>query len=387
MRAGKDDIPDTPVTSAVGSRGSVPTHRGVFSREGEFWRIAYDGESFGLRHSKGLTYLAQLLRFPGTEFHALDLVEGIVGAASDPDDILVGARSSLPHGDDALASAGIHIGDLGDAGEMLDEQAKTQYKRRLDELREELDEAKRLGNVSRAERAEIEIDALTAELSRAVGLGGRNRRAASASERARQSVTHAIKSAIERIGENHRPLGAFLSRCVKTGNSCTYYPHPAIPVAWEFGASGDQYLTSGSATSPIESKTSDTSDLDALRPPISLVQCRRSQTQMVGREAELAQLWNLAERALSGNGVLVLLGGGPGVGKTRLSLEFLAQALQRGFACFSGRCYERDQPHPLMPFVEIIEAALAQTPSVEQFRTLLAGNAAELGQIAPGLQV
>jgi hypothetical protein len=122
---------------------SVPIHHGVFSREGEFWRIAYDGESFGLRHSKGLAYLAQLLRFPATEFHALDLAGGSIGAAGDPDDIPVRARFALPRGDDELASAGIHVGGLGDAGEMLDEQAKAQYRRRLDELREELDEAKR----------------------------------------------------------------------------------------------------------------------------------------------------------------------------------------------------------------------------------------------------
>ncbi|MBV8362564.1 MAG: AAA family ATPase, partial [Deltaproteobacteria bacterium] len=67
-------------------------------------------------------------------------------------------------------------------------------------------------------------------------------------------------------------------------------------------------------------------------------------------------------------------------------LEFLAQASQGGFACFSGRCYERDEPHPLMPFVEIMEAALAQAPNVEQLRGLLAGNAAELAEIAPGLR-
>jgi predicted ATPase len=39
-----------------------------------------------------------------------------------------------------------------------------------------------------------------------------------------------------------------------------------------------------------------------------------------------------------------------------------------------------------MPFVEIIEAALPQASSLEQFRALLAGNAAELGQVAPALR-
>jgi len=85
----------------------------------------------------------------------------------------------LPRGEEVLEKAGIHITSLGDAGEMLDEQAKAAYRRRLSELREELEDAKELGNVERAEQAEEEIDALTRELSRAVGLGGRNRRAAS----------------------------------------------------------------------------------------------------------------------------------------------------------------------------------------------------------------
>src|SRR5260370_42359140 len=38
-----------------------------------------------------------------------------------------------------LEKAGIHIGSLGDAGEMLDDQAKVAYRRRLSELREELE--------------------------------------------------------------------------------------------------------------------------------------------------------------------------------------------------------------------------------------------------------
>ena len=119
---------------------------------------------------------------------------------------------------------------------MLDEQAKVAYRRRLSELREELEEAKELGNVERAEQAEQEIDALTRELSRAVGLGGRNRRAASASERARQSITKTIKAVVERIAQSDAALGDILSRCIKTGNFCSYQPDPDFPIAWEFAA-------------------------------------------------------------------------------------------------------------------------------------------------------
>jgi hypothetical protein len=52
----------------------------------------------------------------------------------------------LPRGNEDLERAGIH-GSLGDTGEMLDKQAKVAYRHRLSELREELEEAKGLGNV------------------------------------------------------------------------------------------------------------------------------------------------------------------------------------------------------------------------------------------------
>ena len=141
------------------------------------------GSPFRLKDPKGFAYLAHLLRYPGTEFHALDLVGGIASRSGDEE-----GNRGLPGGDEDLEKTGIHIASLGDAGELLDDQAKASYRRRLSELREELEEAKQLGRAERAEQLEAEIEALTRELSRAVGLGGRNRRAASASERARQSI-------------------------------------------------------------------------------------------------------------------------------------------------------------------------------------------------------
>ena len=208
---------------------------GVFRKEGEYWAVGYGGKSFRLKDTKGLGYLAHLLRHPGVEFHVLDLVGGIAGQHDD--DEINQLAQGLPRGDENLEKAGIHIANLGDAGEMLDDQAKAAYRRRLSELREELDEAKKLGNVDRAEQAEHEIDALTSELSRAVGLGGRNRRAASASERARQSITKTIKAVLERIEQSDAALGEILSRCIKTGTFCSYQSGPDSPIAWQFSES------------------------------------------------------------------------------------------------------------------------------------------------------
>src|SRR6266446_7168284 len=155
--------------------GARVVQKGVFRKEGEYWTVGYGGISFRLKDTKGLGYLAHLLRHPGVEFHVLDLAGGIAGQRDDDDSAQ--STRGLPRGEEDLEKAGIHVGSLGDAGEMLDEQAKSAYRQRLSALREELEEAKERGNVERAEQAEQEIDALTRELSRAVGLGGRNRRA------------------------------------------------------------------------------------------------------------------------------------------------------------------------------------------------------------------
>jgi uncharacterized protein Yka (UPF0111/DUF47 family) len=115
---------------------------------------------------------------------------------------------------------------------MIDAEAKAAYGRRLERLREELEEARELRNAERVTKAEDEIDDLSRELSRAIGRGGRHRRAGSASERARLSVTSAIKSAIERIAEKHARLARHLSTAIRTGTYCCYRPDPRSGRAW-----------------------------------------------------------------------------------------------------------------------------------------------------------
>jgi plasmid stabilization system protein ParE len=108
---------------------------------------------------------------------------------------------------------------------MLDATAKKAYRRRLAELNEDLVKAKELGKVKRATELEDEIEQISRELRQAVGLMGRDRMAASASERARVNVTRAIKSALDRIADHDADAGRFLSRAIRTGTFCCYLPH------------------------------------------------------------------------------------------------------------------------------------------------------------------
>ena len=374
--------PDKP--SSAGSAGTDNSStapapgKGVFYREGEFWTVGLDGNAVRLKDSRGLAYIAYLLRHPGAEFHVLDLVGGITSGSDENQ----GDRLQLDQKN--LETAGIQIGGLGDAGEVLDDQAKRAYRRRLSELREELEEAKALGNATKADQLEGEIDELTRELSRAVGLGGRNRRAAHVSERARQTLTKTIKAAMKRIAQSDAPMGDFFSRCIKTGTFCSYQPDPDRSIAWEFAATSTepegQHVSSATASTSPEHTQASPSGLGVI--PFSTAQ----RTPFIGREQESEAIRAVVDRAHKGSGSLVMLTDGPGVGKTRLAMEMAKYAARNGFACFIGRCYQRDEPFPYLPFVESIEAMLAQAPSLDDFRRQIGDNAPELAQLVPSLR-
>lgn len=196
----------TPTADAPASLEPA-TGRWVFRREGEYWSVAFEGDAFRLHDSKGLRYLAALLAAPGREIHALDLVGGEEGAEPER-------------------------GLIGDAGEILDPQAKAAYRRRMEELREDLEEAEAWNDPERAARARQEMEFLARELAGAVGLGGRDRKAASAAERARVNVTRAIRSALGRIAEHSQSLGRHLDSTLRTGTFCSYVPDSRLPPAW-----------------------------------------------------------------------------------------------------------------------------------------------------------
>jgi class 3 adenylate cyclase len=188
--------------------------QGWLAHEGEIWSIGYGATVVRLRDGKGLRFLAALVEQPGTEIHALDLV-GLIegrdrGGPADVDGSLV-VRA-----------------DSGDAGAVLDDAAKHAYRRRLEDLREELAEAEAWGDPERVAAAREEMEFLARELSAAVGLGGRDRRAGSAAERARVNVTRALKSTVRKISEGDLTLGRLLEASVRTGTFCEFQPPPGF---------------------------------------------------------------------------------------------------------------------------------------------------------------
>ncbi|HET7487580.1 MAG TPA: hypothetical protein VFJ85_06585 [Acidimicrobiales bacterium] len=179
-------------------------------RDDRGFLVSCDGVHERVPDTKGLRYLAELVADPGVERHALDLVDRVEGVGA------VDRRS------------------LGDAGALADGAARAAYRRRAEALRAEIDEAMEIGALDRADALQEELDGLVAELARAFGMGGRDRKASSAAERARVNVTRALRAAAARLAEAVPEAGAALDRSLRTGLFCAYEPADDDAVRWVF---------------------------------------------------------------------------------------------------------------------------------------------------------
>jgi hypothetical protein len=180
---------------AAAPAGDVPTVAPPFSlrKDGEVWAVESGHATFRVKDSRGMQMLAELVSSPNHESHVLTLM------ASE-------------------------MSDAGDGGEMIDREAREAYRERVDDLRDQLQEAEAFGDPVRALRLRTELERIMAELARGVGLGGRQRRAGAAAERARINVQRRVREAIRRIGEQDAKLGRHLDRAVRTGTFCAYEP-------------------------------------------------------------------------------------------------------------------------------------------------------------------
>ena len=129
----------------------------TLAKEGELWSFESGGRPFRLKDSRGVQMLAELLLHPNREFHVLTL-------------------------------AGAEAVDTGDSGEVIDREAAQAYREHVEDLREQLAEAESWSDRARADGLRQQLEQVTAEIARGVGLGGRSRRAGAAAERARVNV-------------------------------------------------------------------------------------------------------------------------------------------------------------------------------------------------------
>ena len=179
----------------------------VFRRDGEYWTLIFGGRTTTLRDSKGMHDLQLLLADPGREHHVLDLWTDTATARPHPGHP---ADESLPRQ---------RAPDY-----MLDDVAKQQYRCRLSQLDQQIDDATQQGDADTVATAKEERDRLVDHLASTYGIGGRTRRLPDEAERARKAIRRRIADAMHRIESANPVLGRHLRQSVHTGVFCSYTP-------------------------------------------------------------------------------------------------------------------------------------------------------------------
>jgi hypothetical protein len=170
------------------------------TRHGRRWRVELGARTVLLDQCVGLLHLAVLTANPGVEIPAIDLVAG------------------LHRLEQAAGRGGMS------AQPLLDRAASQQYRQRLSQLRDEIDDRQARGDREGAERARAERDWVLSELTAGIGLLGRARTFADDGERARIAVGRAIRRALTQIEQADPVIGTHLRTAVHTGMHCWYRP-------------------------------------------------------------------------------------------------------------------------------------------------------------------
>jgi hypothetical protein len=193
-----------PIDTVRARVGAPPRTRStdplVCRRRGRTWEVQLGHRTAVVGDSVGMKHLHTLIAHTGKEISAIDLAQGALPADTPNPARAAGSRQP-----------------------QLDEVAMRDYRRRLAQLQEQIDEYDALNDLEHATRARTERDWLITELGAATGLSGRVRYFADDAERARIAVTKAIHRALNRLEAADATIGAELRSRVQTGLRCCFY--------------------------------------------------------------------------------------------------------------------------------------------------------------------
>jgi hypothetical protein len=171
---------------------NTPQEGNLFRRNGDFWRVRYEGKEALIKHSNGMVYLDHLLHHPNEEVPAL-LLQGLTNKA---------VLDALPVDEEYRESASLG-GDV-----IADKQAIEAAKVELERLRKRNPDAP-------------EILKLETYLKQAA-YKGKSRKFVDDNEKARLAVTKAVKVTLQKMEQSHPSLYKHLRLFTLTGAHCHY---------------------------------------------------------------------------------------------------------------------------------------------------------------------
>ena len=186
----------------------------VFRQNGVNWELRFGDEEASLPHSKGLPYLAALLRDPGQTFTAFQLRQAV--------------GEGHPEGAQGKGIEDLNA-DSRDLGQSTSLDTLAKVNRRILEIDQEIEEAEAINDQGQIARLRKEKEDLLGYVQTNTGQGGRPRRVGSPQKTVYDQVHKAISRTLKQVAKTNPQLRNHLEANLQFGGSFTYQPEISPP--------------------------------------------------------------------------------------------------------------------------------------------------------------
>lgn len=192
-----------------------------FRIQGEYRILSFNGKTVSMKNRAGMDYVAYLLRHPRQEFSCVQL-RLIVNEAPSEGQVHYSKMSG-----EELEEENLHVAE-SQPMELIDKKAAREIKAKMQDLMEELEEAKQNNNWYREEELRKELEQYQEYLGTSTNQNGRPRKSPSTAERARKAVTMAVARSLDAIQKHHDSLGRHLKLSIRNRSYLVYNPDQLI---------------------------------------------------------------------------------------------------------------------------------------------------------------
>ena len=195
----------------------------IFRNEGDSWAVKYNGVLKKIRHTKGMDYIAFLIRHQGQRIHSMKMYQATSGIIQDIDERMSEASPKRIDSDEGLHTEG------EDRHMMSDQKTIDAVKDKIEQLKDEHAQAMMEKDTYHENEISSQIEKLKDYITKCT-YKGKIRTTSGATERMRVSIYMAIKIAKNNIKKYHKELFKHLDKFITTGTSISYSPDS--PVSW-----------------------------------------------------------------------------------------------------------------------------------------------------------
>jgi hypothetical protein len=191
-----------------------------FVRDAATWSIKFEGETCRLPHMLGLAYLSVLLQNPGTPMRGLELQSATGGLPFVGRSLAKLASDSLANDSESEDAENKLLSSQNDFSrvDVVDDEARRQVEARLLEIEKDLAYKGEIQDIQGVDALQKEYSTLESYLGSSRNIHRRPRVFANETEKARTSITNALKRACNSIRVQAPKTASYLESNIKTGS-------------------------------------------------------------------------------------------------------------------------------------------------------------------------